>query len=57
MICPLLGKCDAKIPLETYQALCTSLTEDAYKKCEQFKKLAGGSKSPADWERLLRPTV
>jgi hypothetical protein len=56
MLCPLLGKCESKIPLDKYRDVCSNVMEDAYKKCDQFKSIAGGTKSPTDWEKLLRPT-
>lgn len=53
MLCPLLGKCKAKVDIEKYKNVCSNITEDAYKKCEEYVKLAGGTKTPLQWQELL----
>jgi len=55
MICPLLRVCKANVDLEHYQKICSNLREDAYKKCEHFQKLAGGKKTPLEWQSLITP--
>ena len=57
MICPLLRVCKAKVSLEHYTKYCTNISEDAYLNCPEYKKVAGETKTPADWAKLLMPST
>jgi len=56
MICPLLRTCTQKVSLEHYKEKCTNLTEDKFKECSTYQKLAGGEKTPLEWQKLLAST-
>jgi hypothetical protein len=55
MICPLYssGTCKAKIDLDHFLKYCSNLTEDAYKGCQYYKQQTEGTRTPAEWGRLL----
>jgi hypothetical protein len=53
MLCPLLSKCKAKVGVKKFREVCSNITEDAYEKCEEYAKLAGGAKTPLEWSELL----
>lgn len=56
MICPLLRKCEAKVSIDHYRDVCANMAEDAYKKCDHYRKQAGEMRTPLDWQKLLLPT-
>jgi len=56
-ICPLLPRCSLKVNLEHYRNICSNIPEDKFKTCDHYKKLAGETRTPADWSELLRPTI
>jgi len=56
MLCPLLSKCQEKVDLETYLKVCSNMSEDAYKKCPTYQKIASEQKTPSEWSRTLSPT-
>jgi hypothetical protein len=53
MICPLLSKCTKQVDFDTYRNVCSNLSEDAYKKCPEYQKIAGTPKAPSEWTALL----
>jgi len=53
--CPLIRKCASKVKFEYFNEVCSNLTKDAYKECEEFKKVTAGTKTPMEWDELLRP--
>ncbi|MEM2259992.1 MAG: hypothetical protein QXP52_00145 [Candidatus Aenigmatarchaeota archaeon] len=55
MICPLIGKCNENVKMEYYVAVCSNVTEDAYKKCQAYKKFAEMVKTPSEWSTFFRP--
>jgi len=57
MICPLLSICKKQVSLEHYSNICSNLTKDAYKDCQEYKKLSTEQKTPLDWSRVLTITT
>jgi hypothetical protein len=57
MICPLLGRCEAQVNIEHYRNVCSNVVEDAYEKCDHYKRQASGTKTPLEWQKLLTPTA
>jgi hypothetical protein len=57
MLCPLLGRCKAKVSVDHYRNVCSNLTEDAFKKCEHWLKTVGTEKTPAEWSQIFAPTT
>jgi len=55
MLCPLLSKCQEKVNLEKYLKVCSNMSEDAYKQCPTYQRLAAEQKTPSEWSRLLSP--
>lgn len=53
MICPLLGVCKKQVDLDTYRSVCTNVSKDAYKDCEEYKKVASTPRTPAAWSSIL----
>jgi hypothetical protein len=53
MICPLIGKCTAKVSIEHYTGVCANVREDAFKNCAEFKKVAGQQMTPSEWQKLI----
>jgi len=53
MICPLIGKCSEKVSYEKYANVCSNITKDAFKECETWKRVCGGSMTPAEWTKLF----
>jgi hypothetical protein len=55
MICPLIGTCQAKVDADKFLNICSNVSVDAYKKCDEYKRLTAEVKTPADWARLFTP--
>jgi len=55
MICPLISTCKAKVDADKYLNVCSNISVDAYKNCDEYKKLTMEAKSPAEWARLFTP--
>jgi len=52
--CPLIRKCSEKVKFESYNEICSNITRDAYLECEAFKKATAGTKTPMEWDELVR---
>lgn len=57
MLCPLLSICKKQVDLDTYRNVCTNMSKDAYKDCEEYKKLASTPRAPSAWASLLTSTT
>jgi hypothetical protein len=55
MICPLIAKCKASIDIDKYRNICANIAEDAFKKCDEYKKFTATTKTPLEWQTLLSP--
>jgi hypothetical protein len=55
MICPLISVCKAKVDADKYLNVCSNISVDAYKNCDEYKKLTMEAKSPTEWARLFTP--
>ncbi|MEM2446524.1 MAG: hypothetical protein QW734_07685 [Candidatus Bathyarchaeia archaeon] len=51
--CPLLSRCSEKVNMEKFNDVCSNLIEDAYRKCDTYKKASGELKTPKEWENFF----
>jgi len=56
MICPFIGTCKQKVTIEHYSGVCTNMMKDAYKECQEYKRLTAEPRTPSEWGRLLTTT-
>lgn len=57
MICPLLSVCKKQVDLDTYRNVCTNVAKDAYKDCDEYKRIASSQRPPSAWMSLFIPTT
>lgn len=57
MLCPLLSICKKQVDLEMYINICSNVAKDAYKECDEYKKVASTLKTPSTWSSLLTITT
>jgi hypothetical protein len=55
MICPLISTCKAKVDADKYLNVCSNISVDAYKNCDEYKKQTMEAKTPSDWAKLFAP--
>jgi len=53
MICPFLVVCKAKITYEYYVNTCINYQREAYKDCNEYKKMSVEQKSPLEWNKIV----
>ena len=56
MICPFIAVCRLKVSIEHYSNICSNLSKDAYKGCDEYKRLSAEPRTPSEWGRLLTIT-
>lgn len=39
--------------MEKFNDVCSNLIEDAYRKCDTYKKASGELKTPKEWENFF----
>ncbi|MEM4500574.1 MAG: hypothetical protein QW512_00390 [Thermofilaceae archaeon] len=56
MLCPLLTTCKKQVDLDTYRNVCSNISSDEYKKCDEYRKIASTPKTPSEWSSVLTLT-
>ena len=57
MICPLISRCKVKVDSEKFLNVCSNVSVDAYKNCDEYKRLTAEARTPSEWAKLFMPGI